>query len=209
MKAILFSVFVFVVSLAQAEDKTMRMNFSDEDITKVIAEYSKMSGQKFIVEASVRGKISIFVQEPINKDEAFNYLSTALAVNGYAISKQDEVMVVRPARSVQRDLTEVVTELPPVSPQKMVTWVVSLKNVKAELVNRELRMLQSKDGELSVFPPTNQLMISDFTPNLHRVAAILKQLDQAVDPAVAALNEKKKRNQEAEAKVSTPAKNKK
>jgi general secretion pathway protein D len=59
----------------------------------------------------------------------------------------------------------------------MVTWVIALKYLNATNVNKELRMLCSKDGELSVHSERNQLVITDWTSNLYRIAALLKQMD--------------------------------
>ncbi len=186
----MFRVLFFISTLAFATSAiaaatTMKMNFKDMDVTTIIEEYSKNSGQKFIIDPGVRGKISIFIQEPVTTEEAFNHLSTALAINGFAISPRGDTMVVRSARNTQRDLIEVGTQLPAIKPEKMYTWVISLKNISADKINRDLRILQSKDGEMSPYPATNQLVITDWTPNLNRISEILKELDKPVDAKTA------------------------
>src|SRR5690606_34022673 len=40
-----------------------------------------------------------------------------------------------------------------------------------------LRILQSKDGEINPYPPTNSLIISDYGSNIERVQNILAELD--------------------------------
>lgn len=188
------SILVALLMGANASAATMKRYFKNDELVKIIEAYSKASGQKFVVDPSVRGKISIFNQDEVSIEEAFNQLSSALAVNGFAISKQGDMMVVRQARNVQRDLIEVASELPPLKPERMVTWVAQLKNVSAETVNRELRILLSKDGELSVVPASNQLIFTDWSSNLGRVSELLKQIDKPMDPEVAkALKGKKKK----------------
>src|SRR5579863_6509881 len=86
--------------LAATAAAPMKFDFKDADLTKVIEDYSKSSGQKFIVDPQVHGKITILNSEPVSQEEAFNQLSTALAVNGCAISHQDDMMVVSPARHI-------------------------------------------------------------------------------------------------------------
>lgn len=179
MKFIL--VLLTALSFSQAfAAPTMKMNFRDEDVVKIIQAYSKASGQKFVVDPGVRGKVSIFIQQPVELDEAFNQLSSALAINGFAISKQGDTMVVKAARNIQRDLIEVSTNLPSLKPERMATWVVSLKNASAQKVMTEMRILSSKDGEILLDERTNNLIISDWTSNLARIAEILKQVDQKV-----------------------------
>lgn len=158
--------------------KSVGFNFKDAEITDVIREYSKASGQKFIVDPSVRGKITIVNPAEISVEEAFNQLSTALATNSIGISKQGEVMLIQNSRQIQRNYIEVGTELPPLRPERMYTWVVNLKYANADKVNRELRILTSKDGELVPTSDTNQLLITDWVGNLHRIAKIIEQIDK-------------------------------
>lgn len=165
---------------ASAAEK-IKMNFNNEELTKVLEAYSKGTGQKFVIDPGVRGRISIFNQSPVDSAEAFNQLSLALATNGFAISKQDDIMVVKSARNIQRDLIEVSTQLPAIKPQRMYTWIVTLKNIPVEHLNRDLRILPSKDGEMNVNIGTNQFIITDWVTNLNRIAEIIQTIDQPMD----------------------------
>jgi general secretion pathway protein D len=182
MKTALSLILVLAASVASAAEN-IKMYFNNEEITKIIEIYSKASGQKFVVDPGVRGKVSMFIQEPVSVEEAFNQLSTALSINGFAISKQGDTMVIKSARNIQRDLIEVSTELPSLKPERMATWIYTFKNISAEQVNRNMRILASKDGEMNVSSPTNQIYFTDWTSNLNRIAALMKELDKPVDPA--------------------------
>lgn len=181
MKKVVSIIISFFAVSVLAETK-MKMYFNNEEITKVIENYSKASGQKFIIDPGVRGKISIFVQEDVSLEEAFNHLSSALAINGYAISKQGDTMIIKSGRNIQRDFIETTTKLPSLKPERMATWIYTFKNTSAENVNRELRILPSKDGEMSVYADNNQIIISDWTSNLNRIADVLKEIDVKVAP---------------------------
>jgi general secretion pathway protein D len=167
---------------AFAADK-VSFNYENADINKVIKDYAKMTGQKFIVDPQVRGQITITNPSEITTEEAFNELSSALALNGIGISTQDGTMIVQQARAVQRNLIPVTKELPPLHPTRMVTYVIDLKNVSADDVNKQLRILTSKDGELVPYTHTNQIFVTDWTPNLHRIAKMMTFVDEHVQPA--------------------------
>jgi general secretion pathway protein D len=177
MRALLILLSAIYVGAASAGDKMIDFTYKNEDLTKVLADYSHASGQKFIIDPSVRGKITILNPGSVSIEEAFNQLSSALAVNGLGLSTQDNVMVVMQARALQRNLIGVGQTLPPPKPERMFTWVVTLKYVSADDVNRQLRILTSKDGELVPYLHTNQLVISDWVSNLYRIQNILKELD--------------------------------
>lgn len=199
MRRLIATILVLMTCISNADDK-IKMNYSNEELSKVIENYSKATGQKFIVDPAMRGKISIFIQEPVSKEEAFNHLSSALAVNGYAISKQGDTMVIKSSRNIQRDLIEVSTEVPSLKPERMYSWVYTVKNIPAESIYRELRILTSKDGELVANSSTNQLIISDWTSNLNRISELLKKIDKPLDPATAKIVESGRKEHEMKRK---------
>lgn len=162
---------------ATVSDGTFPFQFKMADIADVIQTYAKITGQKFVVDANVHGKVTIINPHKVNAEEAFNLLSSSLATNGVAISQQGDTMLVCQARYVQRNLIPVVTELPPLKPEKMISWVVELKNIDADDVNKELRLIASNQGE--VFPfGRKYLIMSDWVSNLYRVRDIITQIDK-------------------------------
>ncbi|MNK12056.1 Type II secretion system protein D precursor [compost metagenome] len=191
----LLSIFAVIFSLSIADAATtMKMNFNNEELTKIIENYSKASGQKFVVDASVRGKTSIFNQEPVAIEEAFNLLSSALALQGFGISKQGDTMIVQPARNLQRNLIEVGTAMPSLKPERMYSWIYTVKNTPASKIMRDVRILTSKDGEMNLNESTNQIIFVDWASNLNRIGEIMKEIDKKADPATAKLIEEGKKD---------------
>ena len=199
MKQILILTFFFSCSWSRAEEK-MKMYFKNEELIQIIELYAKASKQKFVVDANVRGRVSIFLPEAVTLTDAFNQLSSALAVNGLAISRQGDTMVIQSARNIQRNYIEVSSEVPALKPERMYTWVYQPKNTTADRLNRDLRILSSKDGEMSVNSSTNQLILTDWVSNLNRINELLKQIDRPNDPATSKLVEEARKVQEVSKK---------
>jgi len=189
MKFIISCAVLLASTFAFAEN-LIPFNFTNEDITKVIETYSKAANQKFIIDPGVRGKITILMPEKISTEEAFNQLSSALAVNGYAISKQGDTMVVVSARNIERNYIETTTTVPSLKPERIVTWIYTPKNLSVDQLNRDLRIILSRDGEMTTLLQKNQLIITDWTSNLQRVNNLFAELDKPVDPAIAKVVEK-------------------
>jgi general secretion pathway protein D len=59
----------------------------------------------------------------------------------------------------------------------MITRIIKLKYISADEVNKQLRILTSKDGELVPYTPTNSLIVSDYGANMDRIMKIIEQLD--------------------------------
>lgn len=198
MKSLVIGLLLSLSSFAfAAPSSTVKLNVKNEELLTIIEIYAKASGQKFVIDPSVRGKISILNQEPVTIEEAFNQISSALAINGFAISKQGDVMVIRSARNIQRDLVEVTTELPALKPERMVTWIATVKNIPATSVNRDLRIFPSKDGEMNLNVSGNQIIFTDYVSNLHRIAEILKEIDKPITATTAKFMADEKKENEA------------
>lgn len=203
----LFAVLFVLCAMATAHaEENLKMYFKNEELTKIIEIYSKASGQKFIIDPAVRGKVSILLPGPVSVEEAFNHLSSALAMNSFGISKQGDTMVVRPARNIQRDYIEVSTEKPSLKPERMYTWVYNVKNQKAQDLNSDLRILVSKDGELVAHFNTNQLIITDWTSNINRVAELMKEVDKPLTPTTSKIVADAKKDREARTKAQASKK---
>lgn len=177
MRSLIVLLSALVSPLAFAASDLVDFNFRNAELTDVLKDYAKISGQKFVVDPNAKAKITIINPQPVTREEAFNLLSSAMAANGNAIAKHGETMYVSAARNVERNLVEVTSELPTLKPERLVTWIVNLKYVKADDVNKQLRILTSANGELVPFTDRNQLIITDFTSNLHRVSQILSKID--------------------------------
>lgn len=173
--------FYAIFSLAQEK---IKFYFNNEEVSKVLDQFSRVSGQKLIVESSVRGKISILNPDSVDLTEAYNQVSKALAMNGYAILREGDSLVVRPVRQIQRSSIEVGTELPSPTPERLFSWVVSLKNIPIEVVSRDLKQLLSKDGEMSPLKENNQIVFVDWLSNLYRIREIVKLIDVPKNPDV-------------------------
>lgn len=185
MHKVLICFFCSLLAVQTFAEPKVNMSFQNEELMKVIEIYSKASGQKFVIDPGVRGKISIMLPGEVSIEEAFNHLSSALAINGYAISKQGDTMVIKMARNIQRDLIEVSTALPKLKPERLYTWIYRAKFIPVESIALELRVLTSKDGEITIHHKTNSLIISDWAANINRVAEILAELDKPVEPSIA------------------------
>lgn len=159
-----------------AADK-FEFSFANAELGDVIAQYSKLTGQKFVIDPGVRGRVNIVNQKKISAEEAFNDLSIQLAVNGYAMMKQNDGYRVETARDVSKKVSEVSTTLPSLNPERLVTWVYTAKNLKLKDLMNFLRVEMSKYGSININESSNQLVFTDFTSTIHRMSEILKKTD--------------------------------
>ncbi|MCB0392799.1 MAG: hypothetical protein KDD58_16030 [Bdellovibrionales bacterium] len=169
---------VCFLSINVYASKKFDFSFKEKNILNVLSEYSEKTGTQFIVSPAVRGKISIIFPEEVTKEQAFNALSTSLALNGYTTIKEGESLKVLPARVAQRSNLEIYDSLPPAQPERMITYIYKLKTRSAEEIFKNLRMLNSKDGETQVDAKSKSLIFTDWVTNIQRIHHLLAKLDK-------------------------------
>ncbi|MBX2993476.1 MAG: type II secretion system secretin GspD [Bdellovibrionaceae bacterium] len=152
-------------------------DYPNADITDVVKAISELTGKNFIIDPGVRGKITIIAPSKITVAEAYKAFLSALAINGYAVVPSGSFLKIRSARNAQRDGIDTYAGSYYPNSDQMITRIINLKHINAEAVNRDLRILTSKDGEMSIYPPTNSIILSDYGSNIERIMKIISQLD--------------------------------
>lgn len=152
-------------------------DYPNADILDVVKAVSELTGKNFIVDPQVRGKITIIAPSQITVAEAYKAFLSALAINGYTVVPSGNFLKVKSARNAQRDSIETYSGNYYPDSDQMITRIIKLKYITADDVNKNLRILPSKDGEMVPYPPTNSIIISDYGANIDRVMKIIDQLD--------------------------------
>ncbi len=152
-------------------------DFPNVEITDVIKAISELTGKNFIIDPGVRGKITILAPSKITVAEAYKAFLSALAINGFTVVPSGSFLKIKSARNAQRDSIETYSGAYYPNSDQMITRIIHLKHIQADQVNRDLRILSSKDGEMSVYTATNSLILSDYGSNIDRVMKIINQLD--------------------------------
>ena len=152
-------------------------DYPNVEITELAKAMGELTGKNFIVDPGVRGKITISAPSKITVAEAYNAFLSALAINGFTIVPSGGFLKIKSARNAQRDNIEVYSGAYYPNTDQMITRIIHLKHISAAQVNRDLRILPSKDGEMNIYEPTNSIIISDYGSNIDRVMRIISQLD--------------------------------
>lgn len=152
-------------------------DFPNVEITDVIKAISELTGKNFIIDSTVRGKITILAPSKITVAEAYKAFLSALAINGFTVVPSGGFLKIRNARSAQRDNIDTYSGSYYPNSDQMITKIIHLKHITADTVQKDLRLLTSSYGEMSAFGQTNSLIISDFGANIDRVMKIINQLD--------------------------------
>jgi general secretion pathway protein D len=153
-------------------------NFPNAEITDVVKAISQLTNKNFIIDPGVRGKITILAPSKVTVAEAYKAFLAALAVNGFTVVPYGKFWKIKASRNAQRDSIETYTGAYAPNSDIYITRIIHLKHISAEEVNKRLRVLPSKDGEMTPYEPTNSLLITDYGANVERIVKIINELDR-------------------------------
>ena len=154
------------------------MNFQDVEIPVIARFISEITGKNFVIDESVRGKVSVISPSKVTPQQAYKIFQTVLQVKGFTTVEAGPVTKIVPSRDV-RDSAGLTQSQHPgeVQGDEYVTRMVKLKNIDANSVMQVVQPMISRDGLVAAFPETNTLILTDDAYNIDRLLQIIGSLD--------------------------------
>jgi len=164
-------------------EKGMRLNFRGVPLEMVLNYFSEAAGFIIVPKVDIRGRVDVWSEDPLTRDEAVDVLNNVLSRNGYAAYRSGRTLnVVNKDEMKQRPLPVNSGPEPEKIPatENMVTQILPVKFISAEQLMRNLEMLLPTTSVMSANAGANALILTDTQVNIRRVAEIIKALDTPV-----------------------------
>src|SRR5277367_3725304 len=170
---------------ARAEDdtglppqNTITMNFQNVDIPVLAKFISEITGRNFIIDESVRGKVTIISPSKVTPEQAYSIFQSVLQVKGFTTVQAGKVIKIVPARNVRSSAVLTESQVPAETKgDEYVTRMVRLKNIDAASVIGVIQPMVSHDGLVAAFPQDNTVIVTDDAYNVERLLEIIGSLD--------------------------------
>jgi general secretion pathway protein D len=188
---------LWLVPVASAElpkpgssENLITMNFQDVDISVLAKFISEITGKNFVLDESVRGKVSIVSPTKVTPEQAYSIFKSVLQLKGFTTVGAGPVIKIVPSRDVRGSaaLTQSQTPAQQETTDAYVTRMVKLRNVDSASLVNVIQPMISRDGLVAAFPETNTLIITDDAWNVQRLLSIIGSLDsQGIQQSVAVI----------------------
>ncbi|WP_417494785.1 type II secretion system secretin GspD [Maricaulis sp.] len=181
MLAITKSAAAFVAALALlsagiAEAQDSVVNFNQAEIQTVIDDVSAVTGHTFIVDPSVRGRVTITSQLPLTADAYFQVFLSTMRVHGYVVvPTASGAYQIVPDQAGARSVSPVNSEI---RGDQYATQVIHLQHASAQDALAVLRPIIHPQGSVNAAPGSNALVIVDFAENMQRIRDVVRDLDR-------------------------------
>lgn len=169
------------------DENTIQWNGTDLDIKDMIKQIAALTGENFILDKNVSGKVNIISEQPLDKKMAYEAFLSALEINGFTVIRTPAGMLRiikqpdslnKPTDIYKQDgvLDEGAVSLH--NTDKYITRIVQLNNISANEISQVISYMGSKSGKIVPYPTTNSLIITDAGSNIDHMLKLIKELDQ-------------------------------
>src|ERR1039457_2048037 len=153
-------------------------HFQNVDIPVLAKFISEITGKNFLVDESVRGKVSIISPSKVTPEQAYQIFQSVLQVKGFTTVQAGKIIKIVPARNVRSSAALTESKNPAeTGGDDYVTRMVRFKNIDAASVIGVIQPMISHDGLVAAFPMDNTIIVTDDAYNVERLLEIINSLD--------------------------------
>ncbi len=153
-------------------------NLVDAELIQLVKIIGNITGRAFILGSKVpHVKATIYAPTKITAAEAYQAFLSVLQVNGLTIvpaGRYLKILAIGGATSKNMPILDG-KNIPP--GDQIVTQLHPLKHMSAEELSDLLSRFKSDEGDITVYSPTNTLIITDYGSSIHRLLKLIRILD--------------------------------
>lgn len=171
-------------AVAAGTNSGLRLNFRGVPLEMVLNYLSDAAGFIIVLDAQPRGKVDVWSNTPLTKDEAVDLLNSVLNKNGLASIRNGRTLTI-----VNKD--EAKTKNIPVKQggkpegipnnDEIVTQIIPVRFVEVAQLLKDLQPLVATATTMTANEAGNSIVITDTQSNIRRVAEIIQAIDLSAE----------------------------
>ena len=162
-----------------ATDGRVTLDFNNVELTDLIQTISELTGENFLYDEGVKGKVTIVSPESMTLDEAYQLFLTVLNVKGYTVVPSGKINKIVSLKDAKSSNLPTYVNGRSRTGEQIITRVFRLKNLDAAMVAPTVLIpLVPSTANVAAYAPSNSLIITDTGTNIERLAKIIDELDQ-------------------------------
>ena len=157
----------------------VQLDFTDVELPVVIDTIARLSGENYIYDDRVRGRVTIVSPTKITVEQAVAVFESVLQVKGFTrVRGEGDTWKIIPIREGKENAIQTIRESDrmPVS-DRFVTRLIPLHYIDAQAISETLKPLVSKDASMVAYPPTNTVILTDSASNITRILDLIASID--------------------------------
>ena len=154
----------------------LRMNFRNVPLEMVLEYMSEAAGFAIIAETDVSGTVSVWNNQPLNKDQAVALLDSILIEKGYtAVRVGDTLKIISKGDARTENLPVRTGNDPESIPQsdRMITQIIPVRYTGAIELIENLEPLLPEEASMTANESSNAIVLTGTENSIRRVAEII------------------------------------
>ncbi len=175
------------VTSARNSPDELRLNFRGAPIEQVLDYLSDAAGFIIQLNAPVRGKVDVWSDQPVTRNEAVDLLNSVLNRNGYAAVRNGRLLTIMSKDdAIHGDIPVKISEDPSSIPKndEIVTEIIPIRYVEAEQLVKDLSPMTSLHATIVANEAGNSIVITDTQANIRHLAEIIKAIDSSAEDSM-------------------------
>lgn len=171
---------IFTIATQDLADEGYTVNLEDIPVLQLIRFISQITGTNFVFDsAELQFNISFVSEDPTSAEDLMASLLQILKMHGLSALEQGNNVVIYPQSTLSKVSTIISDKnVEEMSEYAVVTRVFRLYNLSPAKVRDIIKPLLSNDAIVEVVEETRQLIVSDISANVEKIAELLVVLDQ-------------------------------
>jgi general secretion pathway protein D len=159
------------------------IDFNDVDINVFIKYISELTGKNFIIDRTVKGKVTVISPTRMTEEDAYQVFQSVLEVHGFTTVPSGPVIKIVPAvQARSKSIPTVKAGEKYASDDKIVTRIIPMKHSDPDELKKILSPLLSKTSNVIAHSQSGMMILTDVQSNIKRLMEIIKEIDvPAVD----------------------------
>ncbi|UCG38908.1 MAG: type II secretion system secretin GspD [bacterium] len=159
--------------------KTYNVDFSDVEIRKVIETVSEITGQNFLVDERVQGRVTVIGPKSLSAAEIYQVFLSILQVKGFGLVPSGKISKIVPAANIASSGIQMkVGKSDEISAvDAYITQVIPIEYTEAEELKNLLAPLIPKTDSITAYGPTNLLIVTTTESLVSRINQIIAMVD--------------------------------
>lgn len=161
----------------EAEPEGLLINYRDILMTEYVKFVSQLTNKNFVFnDEDLQFKITVISEQPTSIQNIMAALLQELRIHGLSVIEQNNNIIIHKSDKT-RGPVQVLQEGQSATQSQLITRVFQLNSVQAEKMREIVTPVMSAQALIQVLPETNNLLITDFTDNVEKIADLIRALD--------------------------------
>ena len=169
-------------STADAND--LRLHFRGAPLDSVLDYLSDAAGFIIVLDTQVHGRVDLWSDQPVTKDEAVDLLNSVLNKNGYAAIRDGRKLTIVDKNDAKtRNIPVKTGNDPDAIPDndEIVTQIIPIRFVEARQLASDLSSFVSPQATIVANEAGNSLVVTDTQSNIKHLMQIIQAVDNSAE----------------------------